>query len=460
MEHEALSRLRRRIERKEAIIGVIGLGYVGLPVAATFAEAGFWVIGVDINKDRVRQIRSGQNPIGGREPGLANLLAAAIKTGRLTVSNDHRELGAADVVLIDVETPVDADHEPRYAALQTACRDLGSVMKAGSLIIVESTVAPGTTDGLVRPLLEAHAGLRAGTDFFLGACPERVMPGKLLQNLRTMSRVCGGASPEVARIMVKLYGHIVEADLNPADPVTAEVVKTAENAYRDVQIAFANEVALICEAVGADVWQVRELVNKVPMRQMHLPGAGVGGHCIPKDPWLLASAASEAKPARLIPQARLVNDGMPHHMADLVLDALHEQGLAPSEASVAVLGYAYLENSDDDRNSPSKALIARLEALGVAVWVHDPWIAEYQGNLEAKIKGRDALIVMVAHDEYRQLDLHEIRSLLRTPIVVDGRRVFDRNDVEAGGFFYRGVGQSGQSRVGDVSGPKIDDVIE
>ncbi len=445
MAEKLLAELEARIEAGRAVVGVIGLGYVGLPVAATLAEAGFQVVGVDVKRDRVEQIQAGHSPIGGREPGLAELLQAAVTSGRLLASAEYHELAEADVILIDVETPVDQDHQPRYQALRAACRDLGPVMKRGALVIVESTVAPGTVDRVVRPLLEEGSGGRSGQDFFVGACPERVMPGKLLLNLRTMSRVCGGETPDVARVMTKLYRHIVEADLDPADPVTAEVVKTTENAYRDVQIAFANEVALICEAVGADVWQVRELVNKVPFRQMHLPGAGVGGHCIPKDPWLLASAAAEERPARLIPQARAVNDGMPLHVAGLAVDTLRALGLPPEEARVAVLGYAYLENSDDDRNSPSRALVAALEAMGLDVAVHDPWIAAYQGDYNAIVAGRDALIIMVAHRQYLHLDLVELKQLLRTPLIVDGRRVFDRMAVEAAGLIYRGVGQ-GRSR--------------
>ncbi|UCG22612.1 MAG: nucleotide sugar dehydrogenase [Chloroflexota bacterium] len=435
-----LEQLRRQIESKDAIVGVIGLGYVGLPVAATFAGAGFSVIGVDIKPERVRQINKGQNPIGGQEPGLAELLATAVSSGRLRATDDYRELSAADVVLIDVETPVDESHRPRYLALRSACEALAGVMKKGALVVVESTVAPGTIDRVVRPLLEKYSGRKSADEFFVGACPERVMPGKLLRNLRTMSRVCGGETPEVAQLMVTFYRHIVEAELDSADPVTAEVVKTTENAYRDVQIAFANEVALICEAVGADIWQVRDLVNKVPYRHMHLPGAGVGGHCIPKDPWLLASAAGEAMPARLIPEARAVNDGMPHHVAQLTLEALRARGLGATEARVAVLGYAYLENSDDDRNSPSQSLVRRLKEEGLSVAIHDPWIEAYQGDLQDIIAGRDGVVIMVAHKEYLNLDLQELGRAFRTPLVVDGRHVLDKEQVEAAGLAYRGIG--------------------
>jgi UDP-N-acetyl-D-mannosaminuronic acid dehydrogenase len=437
-----LAEIKTKIEARTAVVGVIGLGYVGLPVACAFAERGFGVIGVELKEDRVALINDGRNPIAGDEPGLAELLAEVVNNGRLRATTDYSELAAADVILIDVETPVDDDYRPRYAALKSACRSLGPVMKRGALVIVESTIAPGTMDGVVRPLLEEVTGWSADDHFYLGACPERVMPGKLLANLRGMSRVCGGGTPETAATMMAFYRHIVAADLDSADLVTAELVKTTENAYRDVQIAFANEVALICEVVGGDVWQVRELVNKSPYRQMHLPGAGVGGHCIPKDPWLLAHSAQDKAAVRLIPSARAVNDSMPLHLAGLVMRAIAAYYNQPNAKSkVAVLGYAYLENSDDTRNSPSKGLISCLAERGVAVVVHDPWVARYQGDLMARVQGCDAAVLMVAHQAYRDLDLAALRRALRTPILVDGRHVFDAAMAREAGLIYYGLGQ-------------------
>lgn len=438
----SLNGLRDRIERREAKIGIIGLGYVGLPVACMFALAGFRVIGLDIKSDRVATINRGASPIEGEEPGLAQLLADVVGSGCLHATTDYGELRHADIVLINVETPVNDDHTPRYHALNSACRCLGPVMQEGLLVIVESTIAPGTMDHVVRPCLEESSGRRANTDFYLGACPERVMPGKLLANLRTLSRVCGGSMPEVAETMVTLYRTIVQADLDTTDLVTAELVKTTENAYRDVQIAFANEVALICESVGADGWRVRELVNKSPSRQMHLPGAGVGGHCIPKDPWLLAYAADGQFPLRLIPAARAVNDSMPMHMVDLAEQALEQAGKRIAGSRIAVLGYSYREDSDDTRNSPSEVLVQHLEELGAQLVVVDPWVKGHQGDILECVQNCDAVIFMVAHKAFRSLDLSELKDILRNPIIVDGRHVVDGAQARALGYAYYGVGES------------------
>ncbi len=438
-----LSELNQKIDQKQAVVGVIGLGYVGLPVAVSFANVGFQVVGVDIKSDRVQKINAGKNPIEGREPGLSDLLATVVQKGTFRAETKYQALKKADIILIDVETPVGDDHIPAYQALRSVCRSLGAVLQKGSLVIVESTIAPGTVMGLVAPLLEQMSGLVLNRDFFLGACPERVMPGKLLSNLASMSRVCGGSTPDTASVMQALYRYIVGADLDQSDIITAELTKTTENAYRDVQIAFANEVAKICEVNGADVWRVRELVNKSPGRQMLFPGAGVGGHCIPKDPWLLAYSAAGAYQPVLIPAARQVNTSMPGHVLSLLQEGLNEAGLSIKDAVVAVLGYAYLEESDDTRNSPSEVLAALLNQQGAQVRIHDPWVAGYQGDLETVVRGVDALVLMVAHQAYRKMNLDEILSWMRHPVIVDGRHILDVGQVQKTLMIYRciGVGQ-------------------
>jgi UDP-N-acetyl-D-mannosaminuronic acid dehydrogenase len=421
-----LAELKKKIESKDALLAVIGLGYVGLPVAASFAQAGFDVLGMDLLTDRIEKINRGQNPIEGDEPGLADLLKSVSTSGKLHAASDYQLLRDRDVILIAVETPVDSDHKPRYLALKSALESLAANLKQGALVIIESTIAPGTMRNLVQTTLEQHSGKQAGMDLFLGNCPERVMPGKLLANLRSLDRVVGGMTRETAETMVALYRHIVKGDLDPADCITAELVKTVENAYRDVQIAFANEVALISEAIGGDVWKVRELVNKSPGRNMLLPGAGVGGHCIPKDPWLLASAVDGKNvPLRLIPAARAVNDGMPGHMVELLKKGLAEQSRELKGAKILVMGYAYLENSDDTRNSPSATLVAELGKAGATAVIHDPYVKEYQGDLLEIAKGCDAAVLMVKHEQYKKFSVPALRKTLKLGILVDGRKIVD-----------------------------------
>lgn len=439
---ELLAALQNKISQHSARIGVIGLGYVGLPVACTFASSGFRVVGVDIARHRIDQVNHGDNPIQGEEPGLDQLVRDVIQGGMFHATGNYDELTACEIILICVDTPVNEDHQPDYTHLRSALQQLGEALQVGSLVIVESTVSPGTTQNLVASLLETTSGCRLNQDFFVGCCPERVMPGKLLQNIRTMNRVCGGSPPAVAETMRLLYRSIVEADLEVTDPLTAELVKTSENAYRDVQIAFANEIALICEATGADAWRVRELVNKSPYRQMHLPGPGVGGHCIPKDPWLLAGAVQDQTDLlEVIPAARRRNDSMPGHTLDLALEALAEAGCDPGKARVLVLGVAYLEDSDDTRNSPSLALAGLLSPLVREVRMHDPHVPSYQGEVLEMAHGCDAVVLMVQHNAYLALDLEGLKRVMRTATFIDGRGTYDPDRLRTIGFTSRGIGR-------------------
>jgi UDP-N-acetyl-D-mannosaminuronic acid dehydrogenase len=437
-----LEGFEQKVEDRSLVLAVVGLGYVGLPVAATFAHAGFRVIGIERDAARAATIARGESPVKGDEPGLAERLADVVRTHRLTATTDAKQLAEADVILVCVETPVEADHHrPDYHALETAVRAVGAHARAGTLVIVESTLSPGTMDRRVRGWLEAASGRRVGEGLAMGHCPERVMPGRLLANLHGMSRVCGGDTPRTAAAMKHLYRAIVEADLDEAACVVAELTKTAENAYRDVSIAFANELARVCEQAGADFLEVRALVNKSPGRNVLLAGTGVGGHCIPKDPWLLAAAVDEARPLSLVPAARGVNDAMPLHVCRLVEEALLEAGRELASARVSVLGWAYLEESDDERNSPSEALVTALEACGATVTVHDPFVARFRGALEDAVRGADAVVIAVAHRAYRIADWAALRALARAGALIDGRFVITPDRARAAGWVFRGVGR-------------------
>jgi UDP-N-acetyl-D-mannosaminuronic acid dehydrogenase len=439
-----LATLNQRLELRSATVAVVGLGYVGLPVACLLAEVGFQVVGVDINQLRVAEINDGICPIRGIEPGLAELVTAVVTTGNLRATTDYAALTSAQVILIAVDTPVDdLTHRPHYQALISALTGIGEVLQNGTLIIIESTISPGTMSLVVEPTLEKASGLSSGVDFWIGHCPERVMPGRLLHNLKKMDRVVGGQTPDVAAVMMTLYRTYVEGTLDLTDPLTAELVKTGENTYRDINIAFANEMALICEAAGGDVWAVRTLLNKSPGRQMLLPGAGVGGHCIPKDPWLLAHGADGL--ATLIPTARAINEGMPAHVARLALNALGEAGQHPGASRVAVLGYAYLEDSDDTRHTPTQALIDVLGPQVAALTIHDPFVHDYMLAIEDVVQDADCVIVMVAHSAYRSLDLQSIASRMRTRVLIDSRNVFTADALASSGFTYRKLGIAGQA---------------
>ena len=426
-------------------VAVVGVGYVGLTVLCALGKAGFSAVGYDINVPRTQAIAAGQMPFEGGEPALETLLAELVTAKQITASADPTCLRDARVIFVAVETPVDdGDHHPRYVALKSAVQTLSEQMAPGTLVIIESTIAPGTTHRLVLPALEQATGGKAGEQFNLVHCPERVMPGRLLQNITTYDRVVGGVTPACTARALPIYKRITAGALYPTDALTAEIVKTAENAYRDVQIAFANELALICEELGADVYHVRTLVNSSPFRQMHLPGAGVGGHCIPKDPWLLCSSVSQYQP-RLLPTARAVNDGMPLHLVTMVTQALATAERTLADATIAVLGASYLEETDDIRATPALPLLRSLVAQGAKVRVIDPFVPRLEEfsvapDLSA-LSGCDAAILVTAHKAFVALDLPACAALMRTPILIDGRNVFTRKQAESTGWRYWGIGK-------------------
>jgi UDP-N-acetyl-D-mannosaminuronic acid dehydrogenase len=288
--------------------------------------------------------------------------------------------------------------------------------------------------------MEQETGGRLNERFFLGVCPERVMPGKLLKNLRELARVCGGSNEQVAKLMQAFYRQFTAGEVDATDMVTAEIVKTAENAYRDVNIAFANELALICEACGGDFMRVRELVNKSPGRNVLLAGAGVGGHCIPKDPWLLAYGASEGTSLNVIFAARKTNDEMPRQMLTLLRSACRQIGLASLKGlRVGILGYSYIENSDDARQSPTEDVISLLRSDGAVPIIHDPFVDGFRRDVMSMANDCDALLIMVAHSQYRDLDWRTVSKTMQRPILIDGRRVIEHPNISRL-FVYRAIG--------------------
>ncbi|MEM4265382.1 MAG: nucleotide sugar dehydrogenase, partial [Thermoplasmata archaeon] len=321
---------------------VVGLGYVGIPLACCLAQSGARVVGIDVDDSRLDAISRGKNPLKGEEPGLSELLAEVVGKKMLTVSREYSDIGDADAVFVCVDTPIDKKKEPVYDNLLSAVKRVGEHMKRGALISIESTIAPATMKTKILKILEKESGLKAGSGFYLAHCPERVMPGKLLYNIINLDRIIGGFDEKSADVAERWYARFVKGKLYKTDMTTAEVVKTVENAYRDVQIAFANEVGLICETLGLDAFEVRRLVNTSPFRDMHLPGAGVGGHCLPKDPWLLVYGGRKSHPS-LMPTAWAINDRMPVHVVELVSEAFREAKLKMGKDKVVtVLGYSFL----------------------------------------------------------------------------------------------------------------------
>jgi len=440
-------------------ITVIGMGYVGIPCAALLADVdGFQVTGLQRRSKRsgwkIDQLNSGKSPFEGNEPGLDELIAKVVAKGTFKVTDDIEVLIDSDVILIDVQTPTDENHIPQYHSLKQVSEQIGQRIQKGTLVVVESTVAPGTTQNVVQKIIEEYSGLKGGEDFDLAFAYERVMPGKLINNIVNLPRIVGGITRAAAERAVAIYSKIVKSNVHTTDVLTAELAKTIENSYRDVNIAFVNEMALVCESLGVNIYEVIGLVNELDSRNLHLPGAGVGGHCLPKDTWLLRFGLNEYGTHKMEPRfialAREINNYMPVHMALLIEDALSSKGLAIHDANITVLGAAYLENSDDTRNTPAATLVRVLEEKGATVTIHDPHVREWEfgahymeEDLTEAVTNADCLALVTKHREYTQLDFESLRGLMRTPIFVDGRNVYTQDEVTSKGFEYRAIGKAG-----------------
>jgi UDP-N-acetyl-D-mannosaminuronic acid dehydrogenase len=404
---------------------VHGLGYIGLPTAAMLSNYDFDVIGYDASPEVVERLSQGQ--VDFEEPELRAFVERSLASGDLTVS---AEAVPADYHIICVPTPLTDEMSADLEYVRAAGRSVAEELRQGDTVILESTVPPGTTVEVLRPILE-ESGLTVGETFSLAHCPETVLPGNIVQELKTNDRVIGSANGGEPTSAVRLYESFVEGEIHTTDATTAEFVKLMQNTFRDVNIAFANEVARRCYQVGIDSRETIELANTHPRVDVLQPGPGVGGHCLPIDPYFLADS-SEVDTDSLVLLAREVNDSMRTHVTDLLEDALGDV----DGRSVAVLGVAYKGNVGDIRESPGLALADHLTSNGVDVTLTDAHVDDEHLRLEPfeeAVAGADAAVIVTDHDEYVELTPSDLDSL-GNPVVVDTKGVLDRERFRRAGF--------------------------
>ena len=428
-------------------ICVLGLGYIGLPTAGTFATCGIKVIGVDVNPKVVDILKNGDLHI--QEPGLRTIVQAAFQSGNLSIQPKPAE---ADAFIIAVPTPIHPDKTADLSYVKSAAESIRPLLRRGNLVVLESTSPPRTTQDVVRPILE-QSGLKAGKDFLLAYSPERVLPGQILRELIENARVIGGIDRASAEAGRDLYGMFVRGEIVLTDETTAETVKLMENTYRDVNIALANELLRLAERYGVDVWEAIEIANRHPRVEILRPGPGVGGHCISVDPWFLVEADPDHTP--LIRTAREVNDSQPEYAvryAEKILGAL-------SGKKIAVLGLTYKADVDDIRESPSLEIVRLLDRRGVKVAAFDPLApavplpGERSRSLEEAAEKADALLLLVGHRELRNPAPEILRRRVKTPVAIDYTHAWDRAQWEAGGFEFHQFGDGGGGRAPDAPSP-------
>lgn len=368
------SALKKLIHEKKARVGVIGLGYVGLPIVLRFCEEGLSVTGFDVDPGKIKLIRQGKSYIK-HIPAETISRFACGKKPSLTVTTDMDELAAMDAIIICVPTPLSDKREPDLTYVENTGKEIAKRLRPGQIISLESTTYPGTTDELLLPMFEAK-GLKAGRDFFLVFSPEREDPGRVDFNIKTTPKVVGGVTPKCAKLGEAIYSHIVDRVIKVSSTRIAEMTKLLENIYRSVNIAMINELKMLCDRMGMDIWEVIEASKTKPFGfQAFYPGPGLGGHCIPIDPFYLTWKAKEFDfSTRFIELAGEINTNMPYYVVGKIMEALNERGKSLKGSRILVLGVAYKKNVDDLRESPSLELIKHLMEKGAKVAYNDPFI--------------------------------------------------------------------------------------
>jgi UDP-N-acetyl-D-glucosamine dehydrogenase len=404
--------LHEKLTSRTARVGVVGLGYVGLPLAVEFARGGFHAMGIDVDPAKVDALSRGESYI--QDVPTADV-ARFRQSGHLRATTDTAVIAELDTINICVPTPLRKTKDPDLSYVVSAVEMIAAHLKPGQLVILESTTYPGTTDEVVRPLLEKR-GLVAGRDFFLAFSPERVDPGNPTWNTRNVPKVVGGVSPACTRLAKALYGASVETVVEVSSPKVAEMVKLLENTFRAVNIGLVNELALMCDRLGISVWEVVDAAATKPFGFMPFyPGPGLGGHCIPIDPFYLSWKVKEVGfEARFIELAGHVNGAMPHHVVAKIADALNTHAKAVRGSSVLVLGVSYKRDIDDLRESPAIDVMSELEQKGANVSYHDPYVPVVHGR-EWHGK-RDLTSVALTPDALRAADC---------VVVLTDHRVFD-----------------------------------
>ena len=437
-------------KREKYTVSVIGCGHAGLPTLCLFAEAGFKVIGVDPSQHIINLVKRAKSPF--TEPRVGALIKKYLKDRRLTVTADARNtVSASDIIIFMVPTPVDRRKRPDYSYVEKTCREVGMVLRSGSLIIFQSTVGPGVTETLVKETLENASGLKAGIDFGLAYCPVRYASGQTLEDTATYTRVVGAINQQSLKVACLVLGTITRGEIVKVRNIrTAEAVKLFEKVYLDVNFALANEFACFCEKTGIDFFEARDAANTQPQCYLQVPG--IAGEHVSHDPYLLAEEAEEINvKLRTLILARKINEGMLVHTLHLARDALRSCGKTVRRAKISVLGVSSRPNVKEPRDSLTKKLVSMLRKRGAPVQVYDPFFSQKEllrmgypakTTLTKTIEGADCIIIAVGHDQFRLLNLGRIKVFVRNPAaIVDMGRVVDPDKAEKEGFVYRGVGR-------------------
>ncbi|MBF1322467.1 MAG: nucleotide sugar dehydrogenase [Mogibacterium diversum] len=426
-------RLLEKIAKRDITVGVVGLGYVGLPLAVEKAKAGFKTIGFDVQEEKVKMVNEGHNYIG---DVVNEDLKELVESGMMKATSDFSFVKDVDFIAICVPTPLDKHQEPDISYVKSSTEAISKHLSRDTMVVLESTTYPGTTEELLLPILEEGSGLKCGEDFYLGFSPERVDPGNLIYKTKNTPKVVGAVGKDATEVISAMYREVLEGEIyEVSSPAIAEMEKILENTYRNINIGLVNELAILCNKMGISLWEVIDAAKTKPYGfQAFYPGPGLGGHCIPLDPYYLPWKAREfGFHTSMIENSMIINDKMPEYTVDRAASVLNEHKKALNGSKVLVLGVAYKNNIDDYRESPALNVIDILKERGAVTDFYDPWIPKYKRNGEWHegiseinadiIKEYDLILVATAHDAY---DYEMIRK--NAVAIFDTRNAF--KDVE------------------------------
>ena len=444
-----LEDVKKSLNLRTLRVCVVGIGRIGLPTGLSFAKSGLQTIGVDINENLVSTINSGVFPLKD-EPGYEEIFNDVIKNKMFSATTKIEDaIPNSDLILLSLPTPMDKNNVPDYSALRDSASKLSKFLSPNSLIIVESTVEPGFIEDEMVPIISKSDQLKIGENFFIGVCPENANPGEILHDFTNLPRLVGSINKQTTEIITSIYDFVfaVELVIMP-DCKTANAVKLTTNVFRDINIAFINELSLMFEKLGIDTLKVLEAAKKKYNFQIHYPGAGVGGPCLPINSYQLLNAARRSGVnLSMIEYSRQINEKMPEHVIKLTLDAFKECKKPIQNNDILILGVSYKPDVKDIQLTPAKHIIKKLQDLGANIHIYDPYFSSSQvfginveENLDAVISKVDASIIITAHKEFRNISL-PVFNKMKSPILVDTRGIIDPMDAKQAKLIFRGLGR-------------------
>ena len=447
------SQIQAHLTSNSLKVGIVGIGRIGLPTALCFANSGFETIGIDINAELVNMVNSGDYPLKD-EPEFDKIFEVVIHQKKLVATtNISKAVLECDIILLSLPTPMDDQNIPDYTALLLVGKSLNKVLSNGQIVIVESTVEPGFIENELLQIIEGpDRTLKSGIDFHLAACPEIANPGEIMKDFKNLPRLVGSIDEKISSIVSQIYTHVfgVELILMP-NCKTANAVKLTTNAFRDINIAFINELALLFEKLGIDTYTVIDAAKRKYNFQPHFPGAGVGGPCLPTNSYQYLNSSKKIDDdfLKIVKEARKINENMPNHVVNLLSNALSESNTSLNNSTIALLGVSYKPNIHDVQIAPSKEIIKILKEKNAKIKIFDPHFTTQVFGLNTEksisdaLSESDAVILITGHKEFQNLDLKKFSNTMKNPILVDCTGLVNPHDAKESGFIFRGIGRGG-----------------